>query len=150
MPANPLARPRPGDTHANSVLIVDDNPAVRELTRVVLERSGREVVVAEDGIAATLLLESRPFAFVLTDLNMPGRSGLEVIADARRLQPAIQVVAMSGDWVEGREDFRAAAAKLAIRALLNKPFSIRELLAALGAEPAWPEAAKSAGGLAVA
>jgi DNA-binding response OmpR family regulator/predicted Ser/Thr protein kinase len=65
------------------VLVVDDDPAVRLLLRRMLERKGFEVSVAESGAAALLATQGQDFDLVITDLSMPGMSGLDFMREAR-------------------------------------------------------------------
>jgi CheY-like chemotaxis protein len=151
MNPQPAAFPLPRSAPAASVLVADDNPSVRQLVRVVLERAGREVVAVEDGFEAGILMERRAFDAVVTDIKMPRRSGLGVVADARRLQLAMRVIAMSGDWAEGSLDFRQALEQLGVRAFLTKPFAIGELLALIDSDQSLPSPADPhTGGKAVA
>lgn len=113
---------------APTVLVADDNRSVANLIEIVLRRSGCEVIAAVDGIDASVLLDAKPFDVLITDLDMPGRSGLEVIADALRLQPGIQTVLMSGEWFVGGSDVRQIARRLGVRHFLSKPFPLHEVL----------------------
>jgi CheY-like chemotaxis protein len=131
----------PASLRSTRVLVADDNPEIRQLARIVLERSGCQVTLAGDGVEAMLLMESRPFEVIVTDLFMPGRTGLDVIADARRLQPEARVVAMTGDAGVASVAARAAAAALGVRAFLSKPFPIRDLVALVEGESALPSPA---------
>ncbi len=130
---------------SSAVLVVDDNPTVRQLVQIVLERSGRDVFLAQDGIEASLLLERQSFDLVVTDLEMPRRTGLEVIADVRRLSPATRVIAMSGEWVVSGTDLRHMASGLGVRAFLKKPFTPRQLLDLVGSADTAPELPRACG-----
>jgi CheY-like chemotaxis protein len=115
----------------SSVLLVEDNPDMRKLARIILEHSGHEVVEAEDGVEAAELLTRRPFDAVVTDVHMPRRSGMEVIDDVHRIQPAARIVAMSGAWLQGDVDYRKAAEEKGVHTCLTKPFPMADLLAVL-------------------
>jgi CheY-like chemotaxis protein len=79
-----------------SLLIVDDEPAVRTLISEVLIGIGYHVRSAEDGISALAEIRKQMPDIILSDLNMPGMSGFELISVVRRSYPSIQVIAMSG------------------------------------------------------
>ena len=83
-----------------TVLVVDDDPTQRRLSQAVLEREGFRVAHADGGRAALDHLASgAPIDVVLLDLNMPGVSGMETLADMRQrgfLQPVIVVTATGG------------------------------------------------------
>lgn len=115
----------------STVLIVDDEPDVRMLTRLLLEMEGHEVCEAVDGESAlTLLGGSHAFDVVLLDIRMPGMSGWEVLAKLRadpRLE-GLRVVVFSAH-TEPRDLERALTE--GATAYLTKPFTEEQLLAAL-------------------
>lgn len=67
------------------VLIVDDDPHIRELVRVFLEEAGMETMEAEDGVDALEILEHRPADLVILDVMMPNMDGWELCRELRRL-----------------------------------------------------------------
>jgi CheY-like chemotaxis protein len=78
------------------LLIVDDEPAIRTLISQLLSGIGYHVRSAEDGISALAEIQNQMPDIILSDLNMPGMSGFELISVIRRSYPSIQVIAMSG------------------------------------------------------
>ena len=78
------------------LLIVDDNPSVRTTLSAVLGESGYRVHSAEDGFSALAELRNGIPDIILSDLNMPGMSGFELLSVVRRRFPAVQAIAMSG------------------------------------------------------
>jgi CheY-like chemotaxis protein len=78
------------------LLIVDDEPAIRALISEVLTGIGYRVRSAEDGVSALAEIRNQMPDIILSDLNMPGMSGFELISVVRRSYPSIQVIAMSG------------------------------------------------------
>lgn len=66
-----------------SVLVVDDHPAILEISARILEAAGAQVVTAQNGASALQLAQSRQFDLVLIDLNLPDMSGLAVAEDVR-------------------------------------------------------------------
>lgn len=77
------------------VLVADDDSAVRSLVAEVLKDGGYEVLTAADGEEALRLCEQSRPDLVFTDQRMPGRSGLEVLARVRELDPMTHVVIMT-------------------------------------------------------
>jgi len=77
-------------------LIVDDSKAIRTVLRRVLESAGCEVTDAADVNAAFEALRNQTVDLVLTDLQMPGRNGVELAQLVVRDFPGIKVIAMSG------------------------------------------------------
>jgi CheY-like chemotaxis protein len=78
------------------LLIVDDEPAIRTSMSLVLAEIGYRVRSAADGHSALLEIEQEVPDILLSDLNMPGMSGFELLSVVRRQFPAIQTIAMSG------------------------------------------------------
>ncbi len=81
---------------APRVLVVDDDPDVALLVKTVLERrAGCEVVLAENGQAAVDRLSQFAVDVVVTDIEMPGLDGLELLAELRRTEPHVPVIVMT-------------------------------------------------------
>ncbi|NNF17237.1 MAG: response regulator [Gammaproteobacteria bacterium] len=80
------------------VLIIEDEPAVREVLGGILRRTGLTITTAESGNQAIEMLatDRNKFDLVITDIVMPGMSGLELIKGLRVLCPKLPVIAMSG------------------------------------------------------
>ncbi|MBI1894267.1 MAG: sigma-54-dependent Fis family transcriptional regulator [Candidatus Rokubacteria bacterium] len=80
---------------AAKILIVDDEPSLREYLAIALEREGYEVGKAESGEEARRLLEEDAYDLALVDLRMPGADGLEVLRRAKSVDPTLMVVMMT-------------------------------------------------------
>lgn len=80
------------------ILVVDDDPSLREILGMVLKSVGYDVAVADSGIAAVQHLRNAVPDLIVTDLHLPEMSGLELIAHVRTQYPSILVIAMSGDY----------------------------------------------------
>ncbi len=128
------------------VLVIDDNPQVRVLTTAILNASGYRVRSAEDGFSALIEMQKEMPDVILSDLNMPGMSGFELLSVVRRRFPAIPVVATSGafsgeDIPDGvaADAFHQKATGVAV--LLKKLSAVTEQAAALQAQrratPIW-------------
>jgi CheY-like chemotaxis protein len=97
-PAVPLERVVPNPSKCQ-ILVVDDEPNVRESVLMTLIAAGHDVVAAEDGFRALSQLRKKLPDVVLSDLDMPGMSGFELLSVVRRRFPLISTVAMSGAYV---------------------------------------------------
>jgi PAS domain S-box-containing protein len=88
----------PPKVHGKTVLLVEDDTLMRQLTRQMLQEHGYKVLEAEDGVAALEKLESSgmPIDVVLTDVVMRGMSGPELARELVGRHPALKVVYMSG------------------------------------------------------
>jgi DNA-binding NtrC family response regulator len=104
------------------VLLVEDEAELRNLFALMLEAQGLEVLQAGGGKEAMHLLSDRGnwIDIVVTDMNLPGGDGTMVISHARRVAPAVKILAMSG---YGGADMRQAAAEAGADEFLDKPFS---------------------------
>jgi signal transduction histidine kinase len=118
----PSGREGTGET----VLVVEDEEQIRNLARRVLEQLGYVVLEAVDGVHGLTVYqeEQQRIAAVILDLTMPKKSGLEVLATLRRMNPAVRVILSSG--------YSAAAQKLdlprlGVMAFLQKPYVPNEL-----------------------
>jgi DNA-binding NtrC family response regulator len=116
---------------ACSILIVDDEPGIRELLSMILESAGHSVVVAEDGIEAPKVLASREVEVVITDLLMPERDGLEFITEIRAKYPKVKIIAMSGGGHIARDSYLRIARNFGAHFILEKPFSQAGVLGAI-------------------
>jgi DNA-binding response OmpR family regulator len=109
------------------VLLVEDDDDVRRTLRQILVAQGFVCQDVPDAEAAQRLLDEQRYELVVADVNLPGASGLALLARIRVDRPALPVVLISGD--DGPE--RRAAAQHLGAGFLAKPFSIRELLGAI-------------------
>ncbi len=114
-----------------SVLVVDDDPAVLHLVERVLRRAGAEVIAVESGRAALRAVAdgvSKP-SLLLTAIELPAMTGIELSARVRALRPGIQVVMMTGDPASAEA---ARDRPDLVGRVLVKPITAGELLAAAG------------------
>jgi CheY-like chemotaxis protein len=114
-----------------TVLVIEDNPYVRDVFRRVLEGAGHRVVEAADGAAGVQAFYREPPDVTVCDLYLPGLDGLGVLRQLRQARPGAKVVVVSGggdgewgDQLRAAELFGAAEA-------LAKPFGPARLLGAV-------------------
>jgi CheY-like chemotaxis protein len=123
--------PPAGGLIGRPVLVVDGDAEIRAWVAEALERCGLETAVAADGREALRLVAAglvRP-RVLLTDIELPGMSGVELAARLLALRPGLRVVMMTGDPA------RAAVARdrtSIVATVLIKPIEADELLAAVG------------------
>jgi PleD family two-component response regulator len=110
-----------------SLLVIDDDPQVTDLLRQLLEKDQRCVTVSSAEEALTLM-EAEKFAVVISDINMPGLSGLELLPLARLRSPDTVVIMISGsNGIESAiEAMRAGAFDYIL-----KPFDLRQVEASV-------------------
>jgi CheY-like chemotaxis protein len=124
-------RSAPAADAAPTVLVVDDDPAVRRMAARMLRARDYAVVEAADGVhARTLLKAGAAVALVLTDVRMPGLSGPELAAWLAVAHPGVPALLMTG--TPASLDPSAGHAR-AIGPVLRKPFTGAELAAAVRA-----------------
>jgi PAS domain S-box-containing protein len=113
-----------------TVLVVEDEPAMRDVTRRILSRNGYHVITASGGHEAIDIAANRADAIdvVLTDVVMPRMLGNEAAERIRELRPSVKVVFMSG-YTHGVLDTQGVVA--AGVNLIEKPFTEKSLLAKL-------------------
>lgn len=83
-------------TQAAQILIVDDEASIRLTLSALLKRAGYDVTPAENGPEAIALLERQAFDLMLVDLKMPGMDGMQVVAAARKRQPDLAIIVLTG------------------------------------------------------
>ena len=114
------------------ILVVDDDPTVQTVIRLLLERAGHQVVAADDGRRGLDQLQSQDFDLLFLDIFMPGMDGFETMRLVRQRYPAVQIVVISGHSVPSAghplPDFLAMATKLGAVRSLQKPFRPDALL----------------------
>ena len=115
---------------AGRILIVDDEEAMRVFMRRSLEREGYDVTVAADGEEALRAAEGASFDLVITDLAMPGMTGMELLAELRRRRPGTVVIVMTG---YGSISSAVQALKGGAVDYVTKPFEREEILRAVQA-----------------
>lgn len=108
------------------ILVVDDEPGLREFMTDALELEGHVVTAAADGASGSRLLDERAFDLVITDLKMPRVSGMEIVRKVRAEQPETQVVVLTA---YGTVDTAVEAMKLGAFDYLQKPIESPEQLA---------------------
>ena len=127
------------------VLVVDDEPEIRELLGEYLTTRGLDVLVAADGRSALLQLKSHPIDVVLTDVRMPVMKGVELIAEIDRSTLSPGIVVMTGfPTVETA----IIAMKLGASDYLLKPFRLRDVYGAVMRAARWYRMEQEAGRMA--
>lgn len=80
----------------STVLIVEDDPSLRDSLRRTLRKKGYTIIEAEEGGQGLKLLKAHTVDVVLIDIFMPGKEGIETIQQIRRSHPQVKIIAMSG------------------------------------------------------
>ncbi len=105
------------------LLIVDDQPSIRQLCAAIGERMGLGCVQAESALAALQRMEAEAAELILADLEMGGRSGLDLLAEVKRRWPLTEV-ALMGSY--GSPESAVQARRLGAYDFVVKPFRVEE------------------------
>ncbi|MBI5693568.1 MAG: sigma-54-dependent Fis family transcriptional regulator [Verrucomicrobia bacterium] len=124
---------KPDPLKAARILVVDDDPGQRNLLETFLRAKGYRTHSAASGEAALQLLAQEPFALLISDVRMPGISGIETFRRVREMLPALPVL-----LVTAFADIRSAVAAMRDGAVnyLAKPIDLDELMASVRVAPA--------------
>ncbi len=112
------------------VLVVDDDPKLRELLRRYLTENQFDVSLAQDGPTMTRLMQRQPFDLIVLDLMLPGEDGLSIIRRLRGASDATPVIMLTA---KGDDVDRIVGLEMGADDYLAKPFNPRELLARMNA-----------------
>jgi len=118
------------------ILVVDDEPEIRDLCAMTLRDAGHHVVLADNGQSAIDIHRIKPQDLVLLDMFMPIKDGLETLTALRQAPRAPKIIAVSAGWrVTGRRtgdgpprDVLEEAQALGADAVLHKPFDPEDLV----------------------
>jgi PAS domain S-box-containing protein len=112
------------------ILVVDDEPAIQEITRASLETHNYKTLVASDGIEAIALYAQNrnKISAVLMDIMLPSLDGLTAIRTLQKINPIVKIVATSGLASSSK---LAEASTTNISGFLSKPYTVKELLLTL-------------------
>ena len=124
MPATATAPTRQGRTR---VLVVDDEPSIRELLQKTLALAEYDVDTASDAGTALGLLRASEYDLLVADLKMPGMDGLTLIRQAKSLRSELPVIIVTGF---SSESSAIEALNLGVAGYLLKPFGVPDVLSA--------------------
>ena len=118
------------------VLVLDDEPMVATMFKIVLESSGLRVTTVPAAAQALAVLMEQDFDLALIDLTLPEMDGWEVCRRINRIYPDMPVIVTTG-WTVSVEAVREQGA--CVSAVLSKPFDMQQLLDAIGLATATPK-----------
>jgi DNA-binding NtrC family response regulator len=110
------------------ILIIEDDDEMRSLLKDFIEEEGYEADSVEKGTYAIRKLMTDPFDLIITDIRMPGYSGLEILPELKRLQPRIPIIVITAF---GSEEVYRKALSRGANAYLEKPiqfYKLKELI----------------------
>ncbi len=111
---------KPDLHHKTTILLVDDEPGLRKVLGIALSDLGYEVIMAADGQEALRLFEVRLPTIVLSDVKMPGMSGIELLQAIKRIRSETEVIMITG---HGDMDLAIRSLKCEATDFITKPIS---------------------------
>lgn len=117
---SPTAARLPG-----KILVIDDDKSARLLLERVLSRAGHTVTLVDNGEQGLLLLSKDAYDLIITDKNLPGIDGLEVLRLARQQLPTLQAIVITGFPTP---ETKSSARDLGVFSYVTKPFGILDIL----------------------
>lgn len=113
-----------------SILVLEDDTVTRETMGIVLEEQGYRVVLARNGSDGLLAFSRATPDLVVTDVNMPGMSGFEVLSRVRAGYPDLPVIIITANHTGEAE---RQALRLGADDFINKPVDLEDMLARIAA-----------------
>ncbi len=113
---------------AGKVLVVDDEPGIRDLFVQVLGRRGYEVEVASDGPTGIERARDESIDIAFLDIRMPGIDGVQTLRQLKELRPGLKVAMMTG---ASRSELISEALALGAFVCLCKPFGVHDILSTI-------------------
>ena len=109
-----------------TILVVDDDPGMRQIVTLVLKQKGHNILSASNGVEALMVYSSyrQSLDMVLTDIDMPEMSGIELASRIRAGDPSGKILFMSGREPDNMKGFEGYP-------ILSKPFALDKLVAAV-------------------
>lgn len=120
----------PEKGHGELILVVDDEPAIQDITKASLETYNYKALIASDGIEAIALYakHTKNISAVLMDMMLPALDGLTAIRTLQKINPEVKIIATSGLMSSNK---LGAAAETGVSTFLSKPYTVNELLLTL-------------------
>ena len=122
---------RTTDYHVDSILIVEDDESYRSMLMYALESQGYKIFVAPGGLEAKNILQELKPDLIITDIIMEDMDGFEVIIHAKKQNPEIKIIAISGGGDLKTERYLDTAKELGAEYSIMKPFSLDEITTAV-------------------
>jgi DNA-binding response OmpR family regulator len=111
-----------------TVLIIDDEPLMRDTAALMLERDGYKCLSAasaDDGVA---MMAANQVSVALVDVVLPGKNGLELAIELNQKWPAVPIVLMSGRVSTEADSIKNFSGHFGIKGSISKPFTMEQLL----------------------
>jgi CheY-like chemotaxis protein len=107
------------------IMIIDDEAAMCQILKQILESEGYEVKTSTEGLSALYEIKQDSFNLVITDVTMPNLSGIEILAQVKQFKPKLPVIFITGSDVDA---VLKDALQLGLDGFIEKPFNIQAVL----------------------
>jgi DNA-binding response OmpR family regulator len=112
-----------------TILVIDDDPIMRDTIRDILQAEGYNIIIASNGKEGMAHMGNKTIELILTDVLMPEKDGIEVIMETKLKHPLVKILAISGGGYISGENYLKMARDLGANASVIKPFDIDDLVA---------------------
>ena len=110
-----------------NILVIDDEDYIRKIIRRTLEKDGHIITEAENGEEALKLTKQDNYDIAIIDLVMPAKGGLETIMELRCNNPGIEIVIVSGKYVNNSSPLENLTKQFGVKHIFSKPVKTKEL-----------------------
>ncbi len=110
------------------ILIIDDDPQVRDILSIWFEQEGFSVLEAENGREGVKIQRKTPAEMLICDLIMPDQEGIETITSFQKEFPAVGIIAISGGGKVGPDSYLEIAMQLGAWKAFKKPLDIPQII----------------------
>ncbi|HOX92264.1 MAG TPA: response regulator [Spirochaetales bacterium] len=114
-----------------TILVIDDEWSIREVTTLMLERSGFRALSAEGAEDGLALLAAENISVALIDVVLPGKNGLELALEINQKKPDVPIILMSGRISTDADSIQNFTGHFGIACSLAKPYTQDQLLSAV-------------------
>jgi DNA-binding response OmpR family regulator len=112
------------DDNKKRILVVEDDEEMRSLLKDFFEEDGFEIDTVSNGSEAFRKIAREPFNLIITDIRMPGLTGLDILPGIKKLQPEVSIIVITAF---GSEEVRRKALERGATAYLEKPILFNKL-----------------------
>lgn len=120
---------KPKETDTRRVLVVEDDAEFRRSLCKILQKAGYSVTGIASGKRASEIIAQRAYPLVISDLNLPGKSGMNLLMEIKRKSPESRVIILT---VNGETEIYNEAMQKGAFAFLSKPVKMRKILSYAG------------------
>lgn len=111
-----------------NILVVDDEDNIRNMITTMLNEKGHAVSQTQDPLQAHGIMAKEQIELLITDLVMPGKTGIDLIMELTEQFPELKIIAISGGGgINGRFDYLPIAKLIGANNIMRKPFKLTEL-----------------------